>query len=370
MPVIGAVRLKVERGGEYVARLPVAAVDRVLLQATREASGLDPRSAASLRIIVYRRGPDLRLTVFQSDTDRPASPVDFHDLGQKLQARLAGELLQAADRLRPLAREADSELGRVELLTPQVPSRTMPEPPRAVPAEAVPRPPIVVEFRLVRCAFELSRLAPKRQAEILDRAALRAFPFLTGDGQREIQASSEGRSLRVRIALPPDGGWRREELQHGAFEARFVNEVSRQLSLEAAPHHEREALEPSLSPAHSRSTESLETASSLIPTNGAARRSERHREDQKFARLVCAKVLSGEADRDPKGFAQWIHAGLRSYRSRAPFGQALREGLREMRGGLETPLTDIWARLRRAVPPPMRAAYVLTKTIGRIIPRE
>lgn len=358
MPVLETVRLKVERGAEYLARLPEAHVDRVLLEATREASGLDLREAASLRLIAYRSGPDLRLTVFLSDADRPPQPVDFQVLGERLQNRLAGELAHAGHQLHPLGRDATSVIGRIEVLGAQPPSRTAPEvSPVARPERAASGPPIVVEYHLAR-GLELSRLSPERQSEILDRAALRAFPFLNKDAPREIQAVSDGRALRVRITLPADGAWRGRELQSGRFEGRFANEVNRQLSLTPS----RADLEPSLFV--------KEPASLGTPMNGGSHTHELRPEDKTFARQVCAKVLSGEADRDPKAFAAWVRKGLDDYRSRAPFGQALRQGLKEVGRGLDTPLSDVWARLCRAVPPPMRAAYVLTRTIGRIIPRE
>lgn len=358
MPVLETVRLKVERGGEYIARLPEAHVDRVLLEATREASGLDPRDAASLRLIAYRSGPDLRLTVFLSDADRPPQPVDFQALGQRLQERLAGELAHAGQERHLLGRDAASAFGRVELLGAQPPSRTAPEMSRVTrPERAASEPRIVVEYRLAR-GLELSRLSPVRQSEVLDCAALRAFPFLNKDAPREIRAVSDGRALRVRIVVPADGAWCRDELQGGLFEGRFVNEVNRQLSLTPS----RAELEPSLI---------VKEATSLgTPMNRGSHAHELRPEDKTFARQVCAKVLSGEADRDPKAFAAWVRKGLDDYRSPAPFGQALRQGLKEVGRGLDTPLSDVWARLCRAVPPPMRAAYVLTRTIGRIIPRE
>ena len=182
MPVLESVRLKVERGGEYLARLPEAHVDRVLLEATREASGLDARDAASLRLIAYRSGPDLRVTVYLSDADRPSHAVDFNAVGQRLQERLAGELTHAGRDFHPLGRDGASVVGRVELLGAQLPTRTPPQPSRLDrPEPALAKPPIVVEYRLARAAVELSRLSPERQAEILDRATLRAFPFMSRD---------------------------------------------------------------------------------------------------------------------------------------------------------------------------------------------
>lgn len=345
MPPVDTVRLRVERGGELLARLPEKEVDRVLLRATQQASGLDPRSAEALRLIAYRSGSDLRVTVYFSDAERPARVVDPEALRVSLRDRLAPELQHAARRLNPLDRNIPN-LGRVEVLGVQTIERAGVAASRApdVPAgpgrsvESAGARPVVVEYRLPRGAEDLANIAPEERSEVLGQAVERAFPFLRDPSiPRQIDVVNEGPHLRVQVSLPSNLGWSREELQGRGFEERFWNAVHRQVTVAKDPA----ALGRHVGP-----------------------------EDQSFAREVCAKILTGEADRDPQTFRSWLRDGLKSYRAQVPFGPALREASRDLGKGLDSPLTKAWERLARAIPTPMRTAFVFARTVGRIIPRE
>lgn len=345
MSPVDTVRLKVERGGELLSRLPEKEVNRVLLRATQQASGLDPRSAEALRLIAYRSGSDLRVTVYFSDAERPARAVDPGALQVSLRERFAAELQHAARRFNPFDRNIPS-LGRVEVLglqnleRPSVAAIRSPDV-QAAPgrsAESAGASPLVVEYRLPRGADDLGGLAPEKRAEVLGQAAERALPFLRDPSiPRQIEVLNERPALRVQVSLPGNLGWSREELQGRGFEERFLNAVHRQVTLAKDPA----ALTRNVGP-----------------------------EDQSFAREVCAKILTGEADRDPHTFSSWLREGLKSYRAQVPFGQAMREASRDVGKGLDSPLTKAWERLARAIPTPMRTAFVLARTVGRIIPRE
>src|SRR5262249_41505276 len=94
---LAVVRLRVERGAEYLSRLTPSDADRVVLRAVQSTSGLDRRAAQQLGVIRYGSGPDLRLTVYRRDDGMdPLRHPDPKALGEALRSSLGRELEAAA----------------------------------------------------------------------------------------------------------------------------------------------------------------------------------------------------------------------------------------------------------------------------------
>lgn len=359
---IECVRLNVERGGEYLSRLAPKDADLALLRAVQEASGLDPRAAHELRLIASRQGADLRLAVYVvDDGNRLPSPVDLDALRAKLAERLAPEIEVAARQYDSLSRGTVGELGRVHPLGAEAarePRRFTPILDERAPARA--QQPVSVEFRLAKGARELGGYSPNQRAEILEKAVDRALPFLKESGiPREIRTQWEGATLRVNVSLPGDVGWTRDQLAARPFEARFVHEVNRHVALANGTFVPRDEAGPKLE---------IWRPSPMV--NAPAGPQELRPEDHVFLRQVGIRVVNGRPELDAKAFENWLRRGLGLHRGPVPFREAPRSGFKEVAGALIEPIRRAWERVASVVPAPMRAAFVLARTVGRVIPRE
>lgn len=229
------VPLRLEDGRSYLDRLAPADRDLVVDRAVRSAAGHTLPPGTDVRVLHWGEGRDQRISVaFREPTRIPERrEIDPAAVRDALVTRLPEQLGSAARHYNSHGREDLGEPGRVtvaERSPERVGGRFEEVRQVAELREKVEKEKQYQEVRLriERGAEYLRAVPPERHADLLQKAAERAYPFLAAAGLRqEIPTRIDGRALEVRLLVPASAGLNREQLERPNFQFRFARELQR-----------------------------------------------------------------------------------------------------------------------------------------------